>query len=76
MAAFDYAKSNDGRIHLVSAINGEFTLCGNAFDGDADGQASDPHAWEEVKRGPVTCENCIREIENCRGIRVRHKTPY
>lgn len=72
MPRFNFGKSNDGLVHLVSALNGEYTLCGNAFDGDADGQTNDPHAWTDTKHGPVTCPECSQEIENCRGVRTRH----
>lgn len=67
-----YCKSNNGLIHRVSAINPEYTLCGNAFEGDGDGtEEGEKHAWEDCPRGPVTCPECIREIENCRGVRTR-----
>jgi hypothetical protein len=74
MPRFDYAKSNDGRVHLVSALNGEYTLCGDAYDGglaiDEDNQSD----WTGQKSGPVTCPKCIKEIESCRGVRVQPAT--
>lgn len=66
-----YCKSNDGLVHLVSAVNREYTLCGDAFDGDADGSEHDPAAWHYVKRQPITCHQCANEIENCRGVRIK-----
>lgn len=65
---FGYGKSSNGLVHLVSALSGEFTLCGDAFDG---GDTCDGADWTEHKRGPVTCPLCIEEIVNCRGVRVR-----
>ena len=62
-----FAKSDDGVIHLVSAINKEFTLCGNAFDGDND----DKKKWEFIKRKNITCEECWKEILNCKNVRAR-----
>lgn len=62
---FDYAQSNDGTVHLVSALNGEFTLCGDAYDGSVDDRDDDT-SWSSRKTGPVTCTKCLSEIENCR----------
>ncbi len=73
MSEAKFAKSNDGLVHLISAINGEFTLCGNAFDGDA-GLEHDPtnaYAWKQSNKGPVTCERCATEIRNCRRVRIK-----
>lgn len=70
MSEKSYARSNDGIVHLVSAINGEFTIYGNAFDGDANNDPDDPHAWSTVKRGPVTCGKCATEILNCRNVKI------
>jgi len=63
-----YTKSRDSLIHLVNPYGGEHTLCGDAFDID---NGDEQHAWEDVKSGPVTCENCARVIEECRGVRIR-----
>jgi hypothetical protein len=66
-----YAKSGDGAIHLISDLNGEITLCGNAFEGLAmNGEPTDD-AWVDHDSGPVTCPECIREIMNCRGVRCK-----
>ena len=59
-----YAKSNDGLIHLLSALNCEYTVCGNAFEGDGYDLKNDPNAHTPCKKGPVTCGNCITEIKN------------
>ena len=66
-----YCKSNNGLIHLVSALNSEYTLCGDAFDGEAIGLEIDPHAHEPCKHGPVTCPKCIAEIKGIRGVKIK-----
>ena len=69
-----YAKSNNGLIHLLSALNCEFTLCGNAFEGDGTdiiNIKNDPNAHTRCKKGPVTCENCIKEIKNARHVKIK-----
>lgn len=69
MPKYGYGKSSDGLVHLVSVLNGEFTLCGDAFEGCDKGDGAD---WVRCKSGPVTCPKCISEIKNCRGVRVQH----
>lgn len=67
----DYAKSVDGIIHGVDALQGEHTLCGDAFDiGDTE-PGEGAHSWTEVKRGPVTCPNCIVVILACKRMRIK-----
>lgn len=69
-----YAKSNNGLIHLINAANPEYTLCGDAFDIDseADNQGD---AWKDVRKGPVTCPNCARVIQDCKGVRIKVANP-
>jgi len=77
-----YAKSNDGFVHLVSALGNEYTLCGDAYEGstasdcgkDPFSDIAQPTAWEFCDSGPVTCMNCCREIMNCRGVKIKSKT--
>lgn len=61
--AVEFAKSRDGLVHLVNAINAEFTVCGNAFEGDCIGDG-DLHAWKPTKATKVTCEICQRAIDD------------
>lgn len=68
----EYAISVNGLIHFVNPNGGEHTLCGDAFDIDALDEADTKDAaWVYHKRGPVTCENCARVIEACRGVRIK-----
>ena len=58
----------EGTVHLLSAINGEFTLCGDAFDlGDG---VEQNYEWKRTKSRTVTCPRCARQIVDCRGVRV------
>lgn len=70
-----YAQSQDGKVHLVSAIFAEYTLCGDAFEGYSDSEVDfsddNPAMWKNVRSGPVTCERCAAQIENCKGVKVR-----
>lgn len=63
----DYCKSENGLVHLVSAANPEFTLCGDAFDNHEDNDENRA-SWKNVAAQPVTCEICLR----CIAIVERH----
>jgi hypothetical protein len=63
-----YAISPDGLIHLVNDNNSEFTLCGDAFDGDSECPTL---GWSAHPSGPVTCHNCAKIIKSCRGVRIK-----
>jgi len=70
-----YAKSGNGLTHLISAVHCEYTICGDAFEGYLEkiylsSAETDGHEWVKVKRGPVTCPNCILQIRHCRSVRV------
>ena len=49
--------------HIISAINPEFTICGNAFEGDAMGLEYDRLAWKRVKGNYINCNNCCKEAQ-------------
>lgn len=70
----DFAESNDGLVHLVSAANSEYTVCGDAWEGfsDDDGDWSDeiPTAWKDTKKRTVTCPKCAAVVRDCRGVRT------
>ena len=52
--------------HETNPLNGEFTLCGDAFDADAiDGEVAPIFS----KRGEhVTCEKCLIVIRYCKDL--------
>ena len=54
-----YAMDTDRVIHAINPINSEFTLCGNAFDGDANGVDADAAA----RRMRNIASNAIREVK-------------
>jgi len=67
-----YAKSGDGLIHLTSALNSEFTICGDAFDGEANERIKDDSTCHSFcKPQPITCPKCIVEIKNIRGVKIK-----
>lgn len=62
----EFAENLDG-VHLM---NGEFTLCGDAYDiaeTEDDFQAGD---IRPTKRRTVTCARCAEIIYLCRGVRI------
>jgi hypothetical protein len=68
-----YAKSADGLIHLISAVNSDYTICGDAYDGE-NGDCADSQSWGQCKSGPVTCPKCAAQIRQCRGVRTTAPT--
>lgn len=68
----EFAKDGRGIIHLIGNVNAEFTLCGNAWEGDD----SDEGSWEEFGWKPcppqkITCEPCLRQIKACKTLANR-----
>jgi len=63
-----FAKSRNSIVHVVNPIQGEHTLCGDAFDIDIGG--AEAAAWTDVNRGPVTCTLCAQIIIACRSVRI------
>lgn len=57
----------EGLIHVQNAANAEFTLCGDAFDLDEEG---DDYEQRETNRRVVTCPVCAAIILDLRGTRV------
>jgi len=64
-----YAKSGDGLIHLISAANVEYTICGDAYDGQ-DGDCDGDSSWVRCNSGPITCPKCAAQIRQCRGVQI------
>lgn len=60
-------ENSDG-VHLM-ASNG-YSLCGDSFDGDCDGE-EDFEEMRPTRKRTVTCEVCISIIMLCRGVRVK-----
>mgnify|MGYP001577193321 FL=1 len=65
----EYKKNNDG----VHVMNGEFTICGDAFDCNIDW----PELGEmtETKSVIVTCERCIDVVLLCRRVKTARRAP-
>ena len=70
-----YCLTTDGDVHLVNALNSEFTLCGDAWDIDQTEDRIDGagHGHKPHARGPVTCPRCAKVILACRGIRIANQ---
>jgi hypothetical protein len=65
-----YAKSVNGKVHVIHPIQGEHTLCGDAFDISSEPDEADC-AWVDYPHGPVTCTKCTEVVMACRGVRLK-----
>lgn len=63
-----FVETSDG-VHLVSPLNGEFTLCGDALEGSASDDA-EIEAAAATKSRTVTCPKCATVVLHCRGVAV------
>jgi hypothetical protein len=54
-------KNKEGT-HLQEPINGEYSLCGDAFEGDRDQEE-----LKEVEGDKVTCRRCLKIIREIKG---------
>lgn len=73
MTQKEFGEGN-GCVHLMSALNAEYTLCGDAFDVYAGSDGKESGVTEDISKTNkkvVTCPRCIAEIENCRGVRIK-----
>lgn len=62
---------NDKGVHIWCPLNGEFTLCGDAFDAPDSEDDWDEGPFVETRKRTVTCPDCIAVILACRGLRVK-----
>ena len=69
----DFVRTEDG-IHLVSPLNGEYTLCGDAFDRD-DSENEPGAKWYPTTRRVLTCPKCVAVAMACRGVRCEAAEP-
>lgn len=62
-------KENLAGVHLMHALNGEFTLCGDAWGAHmSERDWADGELVATTKR-VVTCARCCQVIDLCRGVR-------
>ena len=59
-----YARSNDGLVHLVSVLDGSRLFCGSSAHPTTSAGAKDDAA--PANEGPVTCPRCIEEALRAR----------
>lgn len=65
---------NSKGVHLEGAHD-DHLLCGDALEGDASERfASIIEPAVETTKRVVTCPDCIRVIEQCRGVRVANQS--
>ena len=64
--ASDYVEA-EGMVHLMNPENGEYTLCGDAFDLDSD---EDGYEQKPTRRRTVDCPSCAAVVVMCRKVRV------
>ena len=57
-------------VHLMNARQGEHSVCGIAFDAGSSGNC-DEGDLIPTNKTVVTCSNCIMEILNCRGVKIK-----
>lgn len=60
-------------IHLMSPVQGEYTICGDAFDGGSGIGESDLTEMHETEKTTVTCPKCVAVILGCRGVRIKQE---
>ena len=53
-------------VHLDSGNGHDFTFCGLSLDGDPDTTGE----FVELKRGKITCPDCIQMIKHARSVRL------
>lgn len=68
MSEPEFSKSCDGLIHLVNPIAAEYTVCGDAFEGNPGDDVS--WAWGPTRKTKVTCPKCLEIIRACKKVRI------
>ena len=64
--AREFVKNEDG-VHLM---NGEYTLCGDAYDIAETESDFTAGTLAKTKERTVTCERCVAIIKLCRGVQT------
>ena len=66
----DRIENGDG-VHLT---NGEFTLCGDAWDAPDSEPDWEPGEFRKPKSRIITCAKCVAIVLLCRGVRVAERS--
>ena len=61
-----YARSEDGTVHLVSVLDGNAMLCGYISSSDLVASQEAESKQSPAIEGPVTCPKCLEEALNAR----------
>ena len=66
-----FVENSDG-VHLMGALSGEYTLCGDSFDmaETSDGKYGEDMILRATKEKTITCPRCAEIVLACRGVRV------
>ena len=68
----DFMKDNND-VHYMSSDDGEFTLCGYAFDAFSSGNMDeDVGEMKATSSKTVTCPDCVRMIERIKKVKTKH----
>jgi hypothetical protein len=59
-------EENEVGVHLMSAVNSEYAICGDAFDGycNPDGRKQEVGVMQKTTKEKVTCKKCLKQIKN------------
>ena len=66
----EFTENADG-VHLMSPIHSEYSLCGDAWDLNVLDDMGDDMQMRPTRKRTVTCADCIRIIQACRGVRTK-----
>lgn len=62
---------NKAGVHLMDPIQGEYSLCGDAFDIDSEADVDEHDGrLKPTDKKVVTCKRCKAVIMMCRGVRI------
>ena len=66
-----FVKNSEG-VHVMGALNGEYTLCGDSFDmaEASGGEHGEDLILRVTKEKIITCPRCTEIVLACRGVRV------
>lgn len=67
----EFAENSEG-VHVVTPLQGEHTLCGDAFEQD---DHIGTEGWMPTRKRVVTCHRCALVILACRGVRLGVNRP-
>ena len=68
-----YGSSNSSKtvwcLQDITAVNGEFTLCGTAYDSDIDFDGAES-TGKTKNSGKITCKECLEKVKWIKSLRL------